>query len=81
MDVLNDAESMLSEMISDSYDVALPDFKMPARSGVEIIREFKRLNRSAAVWLFMAFDFPSHESSFDASEREADATIRKPVSG
>jgi DNA-binding NtrC family response regulator len=65
----------------DNYVLILSDLKMPRVTGIELIREAKKLKPALATVLMSAFD-PNSDPKFVLSVKEQviDAFLQKPVS-
>ncbi len=69
----NEAVKRLEEQV---FDVVLADFKMPGRTGVEILHHSKMINESTAVVIMTAFG--TVESAVEAMKKGAFDYIQKP---
>jgi DNA-binding response OmpR family regulator len=56
VDVAEDGTSGLNAFKNGSYDLVLLDVNMPDKSGLEVLKEIKRVNESQVVFLLTAFE-------------------------
>ena len=77
VDVFNDAAEALRRTRPNSYQAAIFDFRMPGTNGLELYREFKKLNSETPVCFFTALD---KESFTIDSDIKQSMIIKKPVS-
>lgn len=71
-------EKALEFLKKDRFDLVFLDIKMPGMSGMEIIKEKKRLGYKPAIWVITGFD--SEEVAHKVIEHGADEYITKPLS-
>src|ERR1700722_13011899 len=62
VDVFNDAAEMLDQVKPNAYQVAIFDFRMPKMSGLELYKEFRKLNSETPICLFTALDLAEQTS-------------------
>ena len=77
VDVFNDAAEVLGRTRPNSYQAAIFDFRMPGINGLELYREFRKLNSETPVCFFTALD---KESFTIDSDIKQSMIIKKPVS-
>ena len=77
IDQAGSAEEALDLCKDTSYDVMLVDKNLPGKSGVEFIREIRRLGSDAAV--IMITGYASAASAFEMVNLGIDAYIEKPI--
>ena len=71
-----DGAEALNMLESEVYDLMVTDFKMPERSGMEVLRRCKQLNESTVVLMMTAFG--TVESAVDAMKAGAHDYVLKP---
>jgi two-component system response regulator AtoC len=54
---VTDGDEALTAFGSDIFDLILLDFRLPGKDGVELLRQFKSLNREAEVIMMTAFGY------------------------
>ncbi len=64
------------ELAKKFYNLALVDFKLPNGSGLELLKEIKKVNEKIKVIVFTGFS--SLESGISALDKEVFAYIQKP---
>jgi DNA-binding response OmpR family regulator len=74
----DDGEKALNYLRKDKFDLIFLDIKMPGISGIEIIKEKKKLAYKPAIWVITRFD--SEEVAHKVIEQGADEYIPKPLS-
>jgi DNA-binding response OmpR family regulator len=74
----DDGEKALNYLKKDKFDLVLLDIKMPGISGIEVIKETKKLSYKPAIWVITRFD--SEEVAHKVIEDGADEYIPKPIS-
>ena len=74
----DDGEKALSFLRKDKFDLVFLDIKMPGISGIEVIKEKKKLDYKPAIWVITRFD--SEEVAHKVIEQGADEYIPKPLS-
>jgi len=80
VDVFNDTDEMLDKVEPDAYDVAIFDFRMPKKNGVELYREFRKLNSETPICFFTALDLAEQVPLEVNPDIKAHTIIKKPVS-
>lgn len=71
-------EEAIKLLKSEIFDLVLLDIKMPGISGMEVIKEKKKLAYKPYIWVITSFD--SEDVAHKAIERGADDYIPKPLS-
>jgi DNA-binding NtrC family response regulator len=61
----------------ERFDVILTDLKMPGASGLDVLREIKRMSPETVVLIFTAY--PNPETTVRALQLHTDGYITKPV--
>ena len=74
----DDGEKALSYLRKDKFDLIFLDIKMPGISGIELIKEKKKLSYKPVIWVITRFD--SEEIAHKVIEQGADEYIPKPLS-
>ncbi len=74
----DDGEKALNYLRKDKFDLVFLDIKMAGISGMEIIKEKKKLSSKPAIWVMTRFD--SEEVAHKVIEQGADEYIPKPLS-
>lgn len=74
----DDGEKALSLLRKEKYDLVFLDIKMPGISGMDVIKEKKKLSYKPAIWVITRFD--SEEVAHKVIEQGADEYIPKPLS-
>jgi two-component system, OmpR family, copper resistance phosphate regulon response regulator CusR len=80
VDVFNDAAEMLDQVEPNTYQVAIFDFRMPKMGGLELYKEFKKLNSETPICFFTALDFAERTSLEIGPDIKVPLIIKKPVS-
>jgi DNA-binding response OmpR family regulator len=80
VDVFNDADEVLDKIERDAYRVAIFDFRMPKKNGVELYREFRKLDRETPICFFTALDLSEQVPLEMNPDIKARKIIKKPVS-
>ncbi len=75
--VAHDVESGLVKTVAESPDIIILDIRMPGRSGIEGLPDFKAATPSARVIIITAFH--DMESTIQAMQQGADDYIHKPI--
>lgn len=73
-----DGEEALSLLKKDKFDLVFLDIKMPRISGMDVIKEKKKLDYKPPIWVITRFD--SEEVAHKVIEQGADDYIPKPFS-
>jgi two-component system response regulator (stage 0 sporulation protein F) len=74
----DNGEKALSYLRKDKFDLIFLDIKMPGISGIEVIKEKKKLSYKPVIWVITRFD--SEEIAHKVIEQGADEYIPKPLS-
>ena len=74
----DDGEKALNYLRKGKFDLVFLDIKMPGISGIEVIKEKKKLAYKPAIWVITRFD--SEEVAHKVIEQGADEYIPKPLS-
>jgi two-component system, OmpR family, copper resistance phosphate regulon response regulator CusR len=80
VDVFSDAADMMDKVKPDAYRVAIFDFRMPKKNGVELYREFRKLNSKTPVCFFTALDLAEQGLPETNPDIKTSTIIKKPVS-
>jgi|SRR3989338_7563972 len=73
-----DGKHALDLLRAKKFDLVLLDIKMPGLSGMEVIRQLKKLDDKPCIWVITRFD--SQEVAHKVIEQGADDYIPKPFS-
>src|SRR5579864_994374 len=79
-DVYNDPRDMLDRVDANAYQVAIFDFKMPKMNGLELYREFRKLNGKTPICIFTALDLSDEEVFLIVFGGRMQTLIKKPIS-
>ncbi len=71
-------EETLKLLKKDKFDLVLLDIKMPGISGLEVIKEARKLEQRPCIWVITGFD--SEEMAHNVIKEGADDYIPKPFS-
>lgn len=74
----DDGEKALDFLRKDKFDLVFLDIKMPGISGIDVIKEKKKLGYKPAIWVITRFD--SEEVAHKVIEQGADDYLPKPLS-
>jgi len=74
----SNGQEALDLLRKDSFDLILLDIKMPGISGIEVVKEKKKLKYKPYIWIITSFD--SEEVANKAIKEGADDYIPKPFS-
>lgn len=77
VDIATSAEAALEKLQTSSYGGLITDFRLPGRSGVELVRELRRARISVPVVMVSAFADPRVVA--EAEEAGALEVLQKPV--
>lgn len=73
-----DGEAALSLLRANKFDLVFLDIKMPGISGIEVIKERKKLEYKPSIWVITRFD--SEDMAHNVINQGADDYIPKPFS-
>jgi two-component system, OmpR family, response regulator ChvI len=76
----NDPKEALSNFVAGVYDLLILDIRMPNMTGFELFRELRKIDPSARVCFFTAFEIYSEEFHTLFPELQSDCFLRKPMS-
>ena len=79
VDVAGDAESAMSRLTGNAFDVVVTDLKLPGASGVELL-EWIMQNLSPAPTVFVMTAFATVNTAIDAMKKGAADYLTKPFS-
>lgn len=74
--VTNSGKEGLADFREDSYDIVVTDIQMPDLSGIEVLEEIRRVDRSVVIILITAYG--SVENAIEACRLGADDYLTKP---
>lgn len=74
----DDGKKAISLLREDKFDLVFLDIKMPGISGLDVIKEKKKLDYKPCIWVITRFD--SEEVAHKVIEQGADDYISKPLS-
>jgi DNA-binding response OmpR family regulator len=77
-DIAYDGETGLEKLVTNGYGIALVDVKLPKRSGIEIVREARRLKVKPPIIILSVID--TVESKVRGLDAGADDYLAKPFS-
>jgi two-component system sensor histidine kinase RpfC len=79
VDAAEDGEQALTMMLDGRYKAAILDMHMPGLDGVEVVRQYRLLRRSARVPIVMLTANATVDAKLASAESGADAYLTKPA--
>jgi DNA-binding response OmpR family regulator len=79
VDAYNDPRRALANLQRTDYDLVIFDIRMPGMNGLELYREFKKVDSHAIVCFFTAFDIYLEEFEKMFPDARVGAFFKKPM--